>query len=200
MSRSNFRHHVEKNPELGVSGEDFKALSVQDQLATLQTMTVSQLQVRYQQVFGEQSRSGNRQWLLRRVAWRVQALAEGGLSERALKRAAELARDADIRVRPPSGALDSAASYPFPRGGVNQRGVSVSGKVRSSDLPAPGTVLTRQYRGTEHRVTVLPDGFEYNGETYRSLSAVASAITGSHWNGRLFFGLKDAGQSRKESA
>ena len=174
--------------------------SIPDQLAALQTMTVSQLQTRYQQVFGEQSRSGNRQWLLRRVAWRIQALAEGGLSERALKRAAELARDADIRVRPPYGAVGGVALYAFPRGGASQRGVSVSGKVRRSDLPTPGTVLTRQYRGAEHRVTALPDGFEYNGETYRSLSAVASAITGSHWNGRLFFGLKDAGQSRKESA
>lgn len=173
--------------------------SIPDQLAALQSMTVAQLQTRYQQVFGEQSRSGNRQWLLRRVAWRIQAMAEGGLSERALKRAAELARDADIRLRPPSAARDGAASCSFPRGGRANHGVSVSGKLRRSDLPAPGTVLIRQYRGVEHRVTVLPDGFEYNGETYRSLSAVASAITGSHWNGKLFFGLKDAGQSRKES-
>lgn len=194
MSRATKTKQRKAPPEVAAS-----EASIPDQLVALQSMTVSQLQTRYQQVFGEQSRSGNRQWLLRRVAWRIQALAEGGLSERALRRAAELARDADIRVRPPNGSLDGAASYAFPRGGVNQRGVSVSGKVRCSDLPAPGTVITRQYRGTEHRVTVLPDGFEYNSETYRSLSAVASAITGSHWNGKLFFGLKDAGHNRKDS-
>ncbi|MFO0856140.1 MAG: DUF2924 domain-containing protein [Phycisphaerales bacterium] len=195
MSRSMNRSPHATPPQLVVP-----EASIPDQLAALQGMSASQLQVRYQQVFGEQSRSGNRQWLLRRVAWRIQALAEGGLSERALKRAAELARDADIRVRPPNGAVGGVASYAFPCGGSIQRGVSVCGKVRLSDLPAPGTVLTRQYRGAEHRVTVLPEGFEYNGETYRSLSAVASAITGSHWSGKLFFGLrKDAGHNRKDS-
>ena len=59
-----------------------------------------------------------------------------------------------------------------------------------SDDPLPGTVLTREYKGREVRVRVLEKGFEYEGQPYRSLSAVAKAITGSHWNGRLFFGLR----------
>ena len=58
-------------------------------------------------------------------------------------------------------------------------------------LPIPGTVLTRKYRGRLIEVTVLPKGFEWEGEVYRSLSAVAKAVTGSHWNGFLFFGLND---------
>jgi hypothetical protein len=148
--------------------------SIDDQLAALERMTVSQLHARYAEVFGEPSRSGNRQWLLRRVAWRIQALAEGGLSERARQRAAELARDADVRVVPPrAGVGPSRPTSPRHNG----------------NGPAPGTVLTRVYHGVEHRVTVLADGFEYNGTKYRSLSAIASAITGSHWSGRLFFGL-----------
>jgi hypothetical protein len=151
--------------------------SIDDQLVALERMTASQLQARYAEVFGEPSRSGNRQWLLRRVAWRIQALAEGGLSERARQRAAELARDADVRVVPPRA------------GNGLGRPTSPTSLRLTANGPAPGTVLTRVYHGVEHRVTVLPDGFEYNGMRYRSLSAIASAITGSHWNGRLFFGL-----------
>jgi hypothetical protein len=75
--------------------------SVDAQLEALETMTVTQLRARYAEVFGEQTTSGNRQWLYRRVAWRIQALAYGGLSERARQRAAELARDADVRVTAP---------------------------------------------------------------------------------------------------
>lgn len=56
----------------------------------------------------------------------------------------------------------------------------------------PGTVLARQYKGRTITVTVLEDGFEYAGEVFRTLSAVAKAVTGSHWNGYHFFGLKGA--------
>jgi hypothetical protein len=153
------------------------AMNIHAELKRLGTLTTPQLRARYAEVFGEPSRSGNRQWLLRRVAWRIQALAEGGLSERARQRATELARDADVRVVPP-------------RAGVGpSRPTSPTSPRHNATGPAPGTVLTRVYHGVEHRVTVLADGFEYNGTKYRSLSAIASAITGSHWSGRLFFGL-----------
>src|SRR5574338_17850 len=75
--------------------------STQQQIDELRDMPVSRLRDRYAEVFGEPTASGNRQWLYRRVAWRIQALAEGDLSERARRRAAELARDVDVRVRPP---------------------------------------------------------------------------------------------------
>ena len=160
--------------------------SVDAQLEALTDMTVTQLRARYAEVFGEPTTSGNRQWLYRRVAWRVQALAYGGLSERARQRAAELARDADIRVQAPRTIVLQRPSN------TNARVLTLTGKVvASSDsrLPPPGSVLRRSWKGTEYEVTVMASGFEYRGATYRSLSAVATAITGSHWNGFGFFGL-----------
>jgi len=153
-------------------------------------MPVSRLRERYADAFGEPTASGNRQWLFRRVAWRIQSLAEGDLSERARRRAVELARDVDVRVRPPSdGEPDEAVR-------TGTRLVTITGRIASSGndrLPAPGSVLRRAFKGADHEVTVLPQGFEYEGKVYRSLSAVATAITGSHWNGFLFFGLTKKG-------
>jgi hypothetical protein len=76
-------------------------LNVEKEVAALQRMTVNELRERYREVFGEESRSRNKQFLWKRIAWRTQALEEGGLSERARRRAMELAKDADIRIRPP---------------------------------------------------------------------------------------------------
>jgi hypothetical protein len=73
------------------------------ELARLGRMTVGELRERYRAVFGEETRSGNKDFLRKRIGWRIQALAEGGLSERAHRRAEELANDADLRIRPPRG-------------------------------------------------------------------------------------------------
>jgi hypothetical protein len=164
-------------------------MSMKHEIAGLERMTVSQLQARYAEVFGEPARSGNRQWLFRRVAWRIQALAEGDLSERARERARELARDADLRVKPPKDGED-AALHPQPQPVGPLR--TVSGKLslkRDPRVPVPGTKLTKTFKGHEYRVIVLPHGFEYDGQVFKSLSAVAHAITGSHWNGLRFFNL-----------
>lgn len=160
------------------------------EILTLDGMSAAQLRTRYAEVFGEESRSGNRRWLVRRIAWRLQSQAEGGLTERARRRAEELARDEDLRVRPPRFCVQTRAEAP----------TSVAGRLERRDdrIPIPGTVLTRTYKGTDHRVMVLTDGFEHEGEVFKSLSAVAHAITGSHWNGFHFFGLahpKDKGAS-----
>ena len=145
------------------------------QIALLGRMTVKQLREKYIEAFGEPTRAGNKVWLARRIAWRLQARAEGGLSERAKKRAAELADDADLRVAPPKETAEAArAVIPFKSDGR---------------LPPPGSVITRPYKGVVLQVKVLGDGFEYAGQRYRSLSAVAKAITGSHCNGYLFFNL-----------
>lgn len=163
--------------------ESSMADDVKRQIGVLERMSVGQLQARYAEVFGEPARSGNRQWLFRRVAWRIQALAEGDLSQRARDRARELARDADLRVRPPK-ELDVAPPPKELR--------TVSGRLsfpRDERIPPPGSTLTRFFKGHEYRVTVLPNGFEYDGQVYKSLSAVAHAISGSHWNGLFFFGL-----------
>ena len=153
------------------------------EIAALQRMTPKGLRTKYAEVFGEPTRSGNRQHLLKRIAWRLQSLEQGTLSERARRRAEEVARDADIRWPPPRDGQKPAVA-----------GVVASGRIKprhASDdrLPPPGTVLTRPYKGQMLTVTVLDEGFEHEGEAYRTLSAVAKAITGSHVNGYSFFGL-----------
>ena len=166
-------------------------MGIEQEIAALKRMTVGELRRRYEALFGEPCRSFNRQHLFRRCAWRVQALAEGELSERAKRRAQELARDVDLRVRPPR-ELD------MPRATRTPQATVTAGRPfrRGSDarLPMPGTRLTRKYKGHVYEVEVLSNGFAYEGEVYRSLSAVAHAITGGHWNGYLFFGLTDPRQ------
>jgi hypothetical protein len=163
------------------------ATEVAKELAALQRMGVAALRTKYAEVFGEATTSGNRIWLLRRIAWRVQANAEGDLSERARQWAAELARDADIRITAPK-------SVPCQPKADSPRTVSRE-LVTASDgrIPPPGSFITRQYQGAMVHVKVLADGFEYEGERYGSLSAVANAVTGSHCNGFLFFRLNKAG-------
>ena len=77
------------------------SLNVGREVASLKRMTVRELRVRYAEVFGEETRAGNKPWLVKRIAWRLQSLAEGDLSERARQRAAELANDVDVRLSPP---------------------------------------------------------------------------------------------------
>ena len=159
-----------------------------DQLAALGRMTVAQLRVEYERLFTEPTRTHNRVWLLRRIAWRLQALAEGDLSERARQRAAELANDADLRLGPPR----------VPVLHLNRMALASAPTVTRRDdnrHPLPGTIITRVYKGAVLEVKVLSHGFEYHGVTYRTLSAVAKAITGSHCSGYGFFQLR-----RKEAS
>jgi Protein of unknown function (DUF2924) len=141
------------------------------QLARLSRLGVADLRSRYAELFGEPTRTGNKTWLLKRLAWRLQALAEGDLSERARQRAAELANDADLRLSPPR----TLATPAKPRMSHGDR------------LPPPGTILCRPYKGAVLQVKVLRDGFAFEGKLYQTLSAVAKAITGSHCSGYLFF-------------
>ncbi|MBN1942406.1 MAG: DUF2924 domain-containing protein [Phycisphaerae bacterium] len=157
-------------------------LNIAREVATLKRMTVKELRGRYLEVFGEQTRSGNKDFLWKRIAWRIQANAEGDLPERARRRAEELANDADLRQRRP-------ADKPQPSSSTATKTTHVDFGDRAGAL-MPGTVLTRVYKGQNIVVTVLDSGFEWEGEMYRSLSAVAKAVTGSHWSGNYFFGLK----------
>jgi Protein of unknown function (DUF2924) len=145
-------------------------------LAALQRMTGPELAERYVALFGVPPRSRNKDFLRKRLAWRIQELAEGGLSERALARIEELGPAALTSWRQTARTGIS----PQPR-------ASVSPRARDFRLPAVGTVLTRVHGTTEHGVTILDDGFEYRGERYRSLSKIARVITGTPWNGYLFF-------------
>jgi len=157
-------------------------LDIGKEVATLRWMTVGQLRRRFAEVFGEATAVGNKPWLVKRIAWRLQALAEGDLSERARRRAAELANDADLRLNPPR---DKTAAAPPPPADVPSP--------PDPRLPPPGSVLSRPYKGRQLQVQVLADGFAFEGRLYRSLSAVAQAITGSHCNGFLFFRLTHNG-------
>ena len=160
------------------------SLNLTREVAALGRLGVVELRSRFADLFGEPTRAGNKIWLIKRLAWRLQALAEGDLSERARRRAAELAQDADLRLTPPRPGT------PVPRPAT-----AAPPPPRSHDprLPPPGAVLTRVYKGRTLRVTVLPHGFECDGVVYASLSATAKAVTGSHCNGFLFFGLPGRG-------
>ena len=166
-------------------------LNVGKEVAALQRMTVKELRARYAEVFGEETLAQNRAWLVKRIAWRLQALAEGDLSERARRRAAELACDDDLRMYPPV-PTPVAVAEPEPAATATR---TLPFK-QDNRLPPPGTLLTREYKGRTYQVRVRPDGFDYDGQVYRSLSAVAKAITGSHCNGYFFFrlGVKGDGQ------
>ena len=154
-------------------------LNIAKEVAALNRLTTRELRVRYADTFGEGTTANNKAWLVKRIAWRWQVQAEGALSERARRRADELANDADLRLSPPwektvtatPERLESAA----PRGPGDAR------------LPLPGTILTRAYKGETLQVQVLQQGFEFEGVAYPSLSAVAKAITGQHCNGFHFF-------------
>lgn len=164
-------------------------LNLAKEVAALQRLTVPELRGRYAEVFGERTNANHRTWLVKRIAWRLQALAEGDLSERARRRAEALARDADLRLNPPRGTQAAVASEEQTR--------TVALAVKADDrLPVTGTILTRAYKGRTLQVQVLVQGFEFEGEVYKSLSAVAKAVTGSHCNGFLFFGLAKQGASR----
>ena len=145
------------------------------EIEELQKLNLRDLRARYEELFGDESRTWNRQFLFRRIAWRLQAMAYGDLSQRARERAVWLARDADLKRQPPKhfDGLTQAASG------------------RDRRLPGLGTVLKRKYGGVLHKVTVRANDFQYEGQSYRSLSAVAKAITGTRWNGYTFFGLKE---------
>ncbi len=156
-------------------------MNVGKEIAMLKKMTVAELRRKYAEVFGEDTRAANKDWLVKRIAWRMQALAEGDLSERARRRAAELANDADLRMTPPkmapSNVLEAGPKEP----------ISLKNESR---VPPPGTILVRKYKGRRLEVTVLTEGFEFDGQVFKSLSAVAKAITGQHCNGFHFFRLK----------
>jgi hypothetical protein len=158
-------------------------LNVAKVMEELKKMSVSELREKYCEVFGEQTRSFHKEYLLKRIAWRIQALEEGGLTERALQRAEELANLADLRTTPPRKTMSAISSAE-----TKQPSREATGShPRDKRLPMPGAVITREYRGQTHYVTILEKGFEYEGKAYRSLTAVAKAITGSHWNGFHFF-------------
>jgi hypothetical protein len=165
-------------------------LNVGKEVAALRRMSMDDLRAKYAELFAEEAwTTNNRIWLVKRVAWRMQALAEGDLSERARRRATELANDADLRLSPPRPARIAPA--PVVRAHPTARR-----RIKDRPQLRPGTILARKYRGEMLEVRVLAQGFEFEGAIYPSLSAVAKAITGSHCSGHLFFRLTGKGGGR----
>lgn len=155
--------------------------SVTLEIAALQDRTVSQLIERYEEVFKEECRSRNKRYLIRRIAWRIQANAERGLSVAAIKRAKELAAESEARVTPPRQSLSTE---------VKQKASEPHSFVEwDPRLPPPGSIIERQYKGRMIRVIVQRDGFEFEGHRYKSLTAIAKEVSGTHCNGFLFFHL-----------
>lgn len=157
--------------------------SITKQIAALRRMSPKELRAKYEDLFGERSRSGNRQFLIKRIAWRLQSLEEGSISQRALRRAEELANESHVRINPPRRR--DRTTPPL-------RLTTSTHHDRDPRLPSPGTVISRKYKGGEVRVLVNANNFEYDGEVFRSLSAIAKRVTGSAWNGFHFFNLGGA--------
>jgi Protein of unknown function (DUF2924) len=149
--------------------------SLPQRIAALESMTMRELRETWAEVFGYASASHNHAYMRKKIAWRLQEVAEGGLSKRARERIAELAPNAPVHHRPlavrPAAQTKPPASARDPR------------------VPPAGTVLRRSHGGALHEVTVLESGFTYKGAGYPSLSTIAKAITGTTWNGLVFFGL-----------
>jgi hypothetical protein len=150
------------------------------EIESLRRAKVAELKARYRELFQEESPSSNRAHLFRRLAWRLQARARGDLSERARQRATELADDAELRRRAPRRFWRALEEREQP----TQR--------RDPRLPETGAVLMRVYQQRPIQVQVLPAGFEFEGKVYGSLSAIAYQVTGTRWNGFVFFGLGKA--------
>ena len=169
------RHREEIESRMG-DAKEHQNTAMWREIDSLRQQTVAQLKIKYRAVFGWESRSNHKQFLLRRIAWRLQANAEGGLSERARLRAVALAEEADLRIRAPESFLRELAN---PDGH----------KACDPRLPAPGQWLHREFQGQTVSVEVLVKGFRHQETVYKSLSAVARHVTGVQWNGFSFFGL-----------
>ena len=165
------------------------------QILGLSRMTVRELRETYLETFGEETRSFHKDFLRKRIAWRIQAQAEGTLSERARRRAEELANDADLRVRTPRDPVKCGRLPDMERTTVTHVPIA-----RDSRLPPAGTFLRRGFKGRDIVVKVLDSGFEYEGRQYKSLSTIAKEITGTKWNGFLFFGIIKSTAARREDS
>src|SRR5262245_60518712 len=141
------------------------------ELAALRDIDRDALLEKYRLEVGREPRRKNKPWLFRRLAWRIQERRLGGLSATARTRLDELIASIEIPIEGPT-TTSAAVKQPMKPG-----------------TPPIGTTYSRVWRGREVRATVVEDGFECDGVIYKSLSAVAKAITGAHWNGNLFFGI-----------
>lgn len=146
------------------------------ELGKLQRLTLAQLQAKHEALFRKTARTRNLVFLRKKLAWRIQELAEGGLSLAAQERIQDLMPEALTGTTRRKKSKPALKPAPRPSG-------------RDPRLPPAGTIIERIYQGDTFRVEVLTTGFRFRSRTHRSLSAIAKLITGTSWNGFLFFGL-----------
>lgn len=146
--------------------------TITEEIAELRALDVAALVTRYEELFGRPPRVKNKAFLWKRCAWKVQEKRFGGLSTAAQRRLEELIAEIDLPFAEQARTVTGRLARP------------------AKTEPATGTVITREWRGQRIEVRVLERGVEYEGVPYRSLSAVAATITGTHWNGPAFFGLR----------
>ena len=146
-------------------------------IRALQQISVHELQKEYCRVFGEKTTATHKGFLLKKIAWKIQELEFGGITEEVKEKALAIVENLGLTGRIPSIKLKK------------KRKIITQSSFQDKRLPLPGTVIIRKYKDKQVAVQVLEDGFEYKGCKYRSLSAVAKAVTGSHWNGFSFFGI-----------
>lgn len=163
------------------------------QLAALEHMTVGQLAARYRELYGVPTRTRNKPYLRKRLAWRIQELAEGEIAMGAMARVHE--RVALLGAELPERWRMRIAAQQGTRPAFSAAGASTSGPLsplepRDPRVPPVGTTLTRIFKGAQHTVVVCREGFEYMGVQFKTLSAVSRHITGVPWNGFEFFRLK----------
>lgn len=149
------------------AGRPYDDPSVLIRLASLKTMSAAELKQQWRDLFESQPPPFNRRYLESRLAYRVQELIYGGLKPETIRRLERLGEE-------------------FDGGDKGKRSIRAD-----RDRPITGTRLLREWQGLEQIVTVTADGFEWKGRPYKSLSAIARAITGTRWNGWVFFGLKN---------
>lgn len=135
--------------------------TVLKQITALSGMDIATLKATWRDLYKTEPPKFNRANIERRLAYRIQEIAYGGLPAEVKAQITQMRRQMEAGTRQ-----------------------------KDNSGPPPGTVLVREYQGIEHRVTVLEGGFEYQGRRYSSLSVIARAITGTQWSGPLFFGLK----------
>lgn len=145
--------------------------SVLKQIADLQNLSHAELQQLWRTLHGKEPPAFNRPFLIKRLAYRIQELAYGGLSPNV------------------SAAMDEVLDTHGYDGNGSDCGRSRIEQRRKEGLPAPGTRFVREWRGKTYEVVATPNGFEYEGRPFRSLTAIAQLITGTHCNGRVFFGM-----------
>lgn len=138
------------------------------QIHDLHEMPMSQLRKRWEDLFGNDPRSLGRSYLIRRLSYRIQELAYGGLSHETQKKLKAIGKGKGYKPQ----------------------------SQRPKAQLATGTRMIREWRGDRYEVVVQTDGYLYNGKKYRSLSSVAHAITGAHWSGNRFFGLTRKGKKQ----